>query len=127
MTTLREYFWPCPPEKISEESKAAVAADIQQNFRPAGPLGEADLETVNIWVRHKDNQARRTNREWLRPLAGKLACRWGWLSAVSWILSYLTSGHLLFEVPLTIIGFISGVVTFGLVYAHRSLNKEESY
>jgi hypothetical protein len=117
-------FWPQPPHDISNETKAAMDADLKaKRFMDAVPY-DVNRQRVDVWIRHSDNQARKANREWLKSHAVKYARRWAVVSTIAWMGSWLCAGQLILEVPLTLLGVVAVVIAIGFLYASRALNSE---
>jgi len=105
---FRDYFWPSPPMSISEQSKAAMDADIRDKGMWDCTLSDAHRSKVGVWVRHSDNQARSANREWFKQHGGTFVRRWGALSLLAWAAGWSAIGNAWLEVLFTLVGFISG-------------------
>lgn len=120
---LLDYFIPLPPNKVSRESNDALSADIKAAGMWGKPLGEANRDAVDVWVRHSDRRSREANREWLKPRAKVFCRRWMLLCGVLLLGAWITSGHLLAEVPLTLAGCVAGFISIVFSCVSRSLNK----
>ncbi|WP_059414278.1 hypothetical protein [Cupriavidus basilensis] len=120
---LLNFFTPLPPKRVSRESTDALHADIKAAGVWGEEIGDASRNAVDVWVRHSDRQNRAVNYEWLKPRAKLLALRWAGLSCVLWFGAWIASGSLLAEVPLTLAGFVTGVVAMVLFFIHRAPNK----
>ncbi len=119
---LYAFLWPMPPATISDESKAAIAADLKAsgNF---GVPGEANRMRVDVWTRHRDSLARAMNREYLRTRAKQFAARWACIGLGAWGLGMLSKGYLWIEAPMVLIGTAATFVAMAFWYAHRTLNR----
>ncbi|CAB3754861.1 hypothetical protein [Paraburkholderia humisilvae] len=120
---LLDYFIPSPPNKVSRESNDALNADIKAAGMWGKPLGEANRDAVDVWVRHSDRRSREVNREWLKPRAKVFCGRWALLSGVLLLGAWITSGYQLAELSLTLAGFVAGCVSILFSCVSRSMNK----
>ena len=119
MAVIRDYFWPKLPKQISEESQAALKADLQNNGLWSAQLKGKHSVAVNVWTRHADNLSRAENREWFRAHGVKFVRRWAAVSCIAWAGAWLVSGTLLLEVPLALTGFVAGVLAVVFQYLRR--------
>lgn len=103
------YFWPSPPKKISAQSKSAIRADIHEKDWWSTEYSDKNRQAVDVWVRRVDNQARVANREWFKRYGMVFVKRWALLALFAWMGSWLASGNLWLEVPLTLLGVLSSV------------------
>lgn len=112
---LSAYFLPSPPSSISEEEHAAFQADLD-DAKWTGALGSANRAKVDVWVRHSGNLARAENRVWLRNQGWTFVRRWAFLSAVMWMGAAAVSGLLWMEIPLTLLGYLTGCGTLFILW-----------
>ena len=126
---LKRFFWPALPGRISVESADALRADVKASGVRGQEVDQINRNAVDVWVRHSDNMNRANNREWLRPQAKVFALRWGVLSAVLWLTSWIASNvhassvPIAVEVVLTLAAFATGVVAMAFLFTHRVLRK----
>jgi hypothetical protein len=112
------YFWPEPPNSVSEESKKAMRADLDAKGLWSPDLGDANRQKVDVWVRHRDNKVRAENRVWMSIHAKTFAVRWTVLSVSLWFCGWLFSGNVWLEVPLVLCGYTSGIIAALLWWFH---------
>ncbi|MGH8159273.1 MAG: hypothetical protein ACREPQ_14225 [Rhodanobacter sp.] len=115
VTTIRDYFWPNPPKRISAESQAAMKADSKDKGTWPIDLDDKHRQSVSVWTRQADNLARAENRKWLRTHGAKFVRRWVVVSGASWVSGWAVSGTAL-EVPLVLVGFAAGVLAVFFLY-----------
>lgn len=119
--SIIDYYWPNPPTDISAESKEAFKKDLSKMKVFDIELEDTNRMRVSPWIRLKDNYARSVNKEWLSKCALTFFKRWLILSCLLWGIGFMSTGILIIEVPMTIGGFVSGIVAVGFLYVHRTM------
>lgn len=105
MQRLLDYFVPKPPHRNSEDVSGALSG--------------------GIWARHKHNQLRAENREWLRPRALTYSRRWASLAAMLWIGAWVASGHFLpLEAILALGACLATYAALAFLYVHSRLGTQ---
>lgn len=115
---IRAYFVPRPPKSISDESKKAMKADIEDKGMWSGDLDDANRRKVDPWIRHGDIQSRAENRDWLEHHAKTFAIRWSVLSLMCWVFGFSISGMLVLEVPFVLCGYASSFIAMVFWWLH---------
>ncbi len=108
--TVLDYLVPRPPKEVSVESKLTIGADTKTK------------QNIDVWTRHKDDQARAANREWLKLHSKTFAKRWTALCCALLLLGWLSSGYLYLEVPFVLGGCASGVGAMVFWWLHLRPN-----
>jgi hypothetical protein len=118
-----DYFWPKTPMPISDESKNALKEDLKESKGFFDDVSSYNQDRLSPWIRMSDRNARSENREWLSIYAMTFFKRWLFLSLLLICIALLCEGIYIIEVPVTLSAFVTLIVTFSFLYAHRVLNK----